>query len=82
VDSGVFYFIAGGMLVNMIFMSVARPAAQPAYGSGPNQPVSLPYPPSTTDQHSGSQMIAAYFISVLAGLGGVLYLLRDYGTRP
>ena len=51
VDSGVFYFVAGGMLVNMIFMSVARPAAQPAYGSGPNQPVSLPYPPSTTDSN-------------------------------
>jgi len=70
------------MLVNMIFMTAARPAAQPAYGSGPNQPMSLPYPPGTSDQHSGSQMIAAYFISVLAGLGGILYLLRDYGTRP
>jgi Zn-dependent protease len=82
VDSGVFYIIAVAMLVNMIFMTAARPAAQPAYGSGPNQPVSLPYPPSTADQHSGNQMIAAYFISVLAGLGGILYLLRDYGTRP
>jgi Zn-dependent protease len=82
VDSGVFYFIAGGMLINMIFMSVARPAAQPAYGTGMNQPVSLPYTPGTGETHSGSQMIAAYFISVLAGLGGVLYLLREYGTRP
>jgi len=80
VDSGVFYIIAGGMLVNMIFMSAARPAAQPAYGSGPNQAVSLPYAPGTGEQHSGSQMIAAYFIAVLAGLSGILYLLRDYGT--
>jgi hypothetical protein len=82
VDSGVFYFIAGGMLINMIFMSVARPAAQPAYGTGMNQPVGIPYTPGTAEPHSGSQMIAAYFISVLAGLGGVLYLLREYGTRP
>jgi Zn-dependent protease len=82
VDSGVFYFIAGGMLINMIFMSVARPSAQPAYGTGMNQPVSLPYTPGTGETHSGSQMISAYFISVLAELGGGLYLLRDYGTRP
>ena len=81
VDSGVFYIVGVAMLVNMVFMTVARPAAQPAYGSGPNQPTSLPYAPAG-EQHSGSQMIAAYFISVLAGLGGILYLLRDYGTRP
>jgi len=84
VHSGVFYVVAGGMLVNMIFMSVARPAAEPAYGTGTNQPVSLPYAPGPGETHSGSQMIAAYFIAVLTALGGLVYLLRDYGTfnRP
>jgi Zn-dependent protease len=82
VDSGVFYFVAGGMLVNMIFMSVARPAAQPAYGAGINQPGSLPYAANTGESHSGSQMIAAYFIAVMTGLGGILYLLKDYAGRP
>lgn len=83
VDSGVFYVVAVGMLVNMLFMSATRPVAQPAYGTASGQ---QPGPPafmsSTGEQHSGSQMITAYFIAVLTALGGVLYLLRDYANRP
>ncbi len=82
VDEKVFYFVAGGMLVNMLFMS--RPVvAQPAYGSGPGQTTGpSTYMSGNGEQHSGSQMIAAYFIAVLAALGGILYLLRDFANRP
>jgi Zn-dependent protease len=82
VDSGVFYFVGIGMLANMIFVSAAHRVAQPAYGTGLGQPGNLAYAPTTGEQHSGSQMIAAYYIAVLTALGAVLYLLRDYGTRP
>jgi Zn-dependent protease len=84
VDEKVFYFVAGGMLVNMLFMGVARrPAVQPLFGTASGQqPGPQAYMSSTGEEHSGSQMIAAYFIAVLTALGGVLYLLRGYANRP
>jgi Zn-dependent protease len=83
VDSKVFYFVAGGMLINMLFMSVRRPAVQPLFSATPGQqPGPTGYISTPGEQHSGSQMIAAYFIALLAGLGGILYLLRAYANRP
>jgi Zn-dependent protease len=80
VHSGVFYFVAGGMLINMLFVSVQRPAVQ-LFGTTGQQPGPTGYISTSGEQHSGSQMIAAYFIAVMAGLGVILYLLRDYANR-
>jgi Zn-dependent protease len=82
VDSGVFYFVAGGMLINMIFMSFTKPAPQPAYGAGVGRPANFGYLQGSGEQHSGSQLIAAYFIAVMAGLGGILYLLATSVKDP
>ena len=83
---GVFYFVAAGAVFNMVVTSMARRqvaragtiqlnlnSAGEAVQSGPSYA-------GGQAPRSGSPLIAAYFIAVLALLGAVLYLLPGHGS--
>jgi Zn-dependent protease len=84
----VFYIVAGGAILNVILASLARRraaaseivrlnldgSAQMVQGGG-TQAAAF-----GQEAHSGSGMIAAYFVAVLTALGAVLYLLPGHGA--
>lgn len=70
---GVFYFIAGGALINILFAAweQRQTALATPQGVFPSQPAQ--------DSPHGSAMIAAYFIGLITALGLVLYFVPGHG---
>ena len=85
---GVFYFVAGGAMLNMVAGSFARRRAADSGmirlnldGSPQAVPAGGPtYSAPRQEPRRGSPLIAAYFVSVLTALGAVLYLLPGHGA--
>lgn len=85
---GVFYFVAGGTMLNVISVSLARRraahagmirlnldgSAEAVHPGGPT------YTAPGQERRSGSPLTAAYFVAVLTGLAVVLYLLPGHGA--
>lgn len=83
---GVFYFVAAGTLLNVIFAAFARSpvsgstvvrlnldqSGQAVQSGGTYRPAREP--------RGGSPLITAYFAAVLTALGAVLYLLPGHGS--
>jgi Zn-dependent protease len=72
---GLFYFVAGGTLINIIFAAWSQRHAALATPHGAFQS----QPPQDSPQ--GSPMIAVYFIALITALGLVLYFVPNHGPR-
>ena len=84
---GLFWFIGGGALWNLLATRFSRAHAQPVVvrlglnQGGDGQPVAaIAYSEPSEEKRAGSPLIAAYYIGVLAGLGAVLYWLPGNGS--
>jgi len=84
---GVFYIVAAGAALNMVFAGLARRNAAASQivrlnlnGSAELAHVSAPSSAMGEQPRNGSAMITAYFVAVLTALGTVLYLLPGHGS--